>query len=94
MKSPLPSEESTQSETQFIPKSDDDETLWEVLEITGERHGQYKVNWAGMDPSTGRPWAQSWVPKCDCTDDIVKAWKKKRKLKKEQEAKRNDKGKR
>lgn len=89
MKSLPPSEESTQGESQFIPKSDDDETLWKVIEITAEQPGKYKVRWDGLDPTTGRPWGQSWVPKTDCTDDLRRAWKKK--LKKKEE-KKNGKG--
>jgi|SRR5882762_816378 hypothetical protein len=77
MASPVPSTPSTQDETQFIPQSDDEETLWKVIEITAERPKQYKVKWDGLNPATGRPWAQSWVPKGDCTDDLRRAWKKK-----------------
>ena len=83
MKSPPPSEESTQGETQFIPQSDDEETLWEVIEITAELPTKYKVKWKGLNPATGRPWPQSWVPKADCTDDLRREWKKKKKKKKE-----------
>ena len=81
MASPAPSTHSTQSETQFIPQSDDEETLWTVIEITAERPKHYKVRWDGLDPDTGRPWVQSWVPKGDCTDDLRKVWKKKVKSK-------------
>lgn len=63
------------SETQFIPREDDDETLWEVLEITAEKGKCYRVRWKGVDPATNKPWAQSWVPKHDCTDDLVRDWK-------------------
>jgi hypothetical protein len=90
MASPVPSTDSTQGETQFIPQSDDEETLWKVVEITAERPKQYKVKWDGLNPDTGRPWAQSWVPKGDCTDDLRKEWKKK--LKRKEEAKKAGKG--
>lgn len=83
MASPAPSTDSTQEERQFVPQSDDEETLWEVIEITAERPKQYKVKWKGIDPDTGRPWAQSWVPKTDCTDDLRRVWKKKLKIKQE-----------
>jgi hypothetical protein len=77
MASPAPSTDSTQDGTQFIPQSDDEETLWKVIEITAERPKQYKVKWEGINPDTGKPWAQSWVPKSDCTDDLRKVWKMK-----------------
>ncbi|KAF5310225.1 hypothetical protein D9619_010251 [Psilocybe cf. subviscida] len=65
----------------FVPQEDDEETLWEVVEITGERARQYKVRWKGVDPKTNKPWDQSWVPKHDCTDDLVMEWKKKQRRK-------------
>ncbi|KAG6878558.1 hypothetical protein C0992_007920, partial [Termitomyces sp. T32_za158] len=34
--------------------------------------------WAGIDPATKKPWAQSWVPKSDCTDDLVHEWKRRK----------------
>lgn len=85
MASPAPSEESTEgdSESQFIPQPDDDETLWEVIEITQEKSKEFKVKWKGVDPKTGRPWPQNWVPKKDCTDDLRRAWRKQLALKKE-----------
>jgi hypothetical protein len=67
--------------TQFVPQEDDEEQLWEVIEITGERDREYRVRWAGTDPTTGKPWAQSWVPKHDCTDDLVLSWKRKQAIK-------------
>ena len=78
---------STDDENQFIPLSDDEETLWTVIEITAERPRQYKVRWEGLDPATGRPWAQSWVPKTDCTDDLRDNWKRKKAQKKERKGK-------
>lgn len=62
-------------DTQFIPKEGDEENLWSVIEITSENSTSYKVKWDGLDPATKRPWPQSWVPKHDCTDDIVHEWK-------------------
>ena len=62
-------------ETQFVPQEDDDETLWEVIEITAEKGKLYKVRWKGIDPKTQNPWPQSWVAKHDCTDDLVREWK-------------------
>ena len=69
-------------ETQFVPQEDDDETLWEVIEITAEKGKLYKVRWKGVDPRTQKPWPQSWVAKHDCTDDLVGEWKLKQGKKK------------
>ena len=65
----------------FIPQEDDEETLWEVIEITAEKGNTYKVRWKGNDPKTMKPWPQSWVTKSDCTDDLVIEWKRKQKEK-------------
>ncbi|PPQ92741.1 hypothetical protein CVT25_015362, partial [Psilocybe cyanescens] len=64
---------------QFVAQEDDAETLWEVEAITGERRNEYKVKWVGQDPITMKPWPQSWVPKKDCTPDLVILWKAKKK---------------
>ncbi len=58
----------------FVPRENDDQTLHTVIKITGETKKEFKVMWAGDDPDTGKPWAQSLVPKKDCTDDLVDAW--------------------
>ena len=65
-------------ETQFVPQEDDEEVLWEVVEIIAEKGRKYQVRWAGVDEKTGQPWDPSWVMKHDCTDDLVRAWKKKK----------------
>ena len=69
-------------ETQFVPREDDEEILWKVIEITSEKGDLYKVRWEGNDPETGKPWPQSWVPKHDCTNDLVRAWKRAKAMKK------------
>ncbi|KAG6860120.1 hypothetical protein C0995_015500 [Termitomyces sp. Mi166 len=69
------------SQSQFVSQEGDEDVLWEVDEITAEKGRFYKVRWAGVDPQTSKPWAQSWVRKSDCTDDLVHEWKR-RKLKK------------
>lgn len=74
--------EPSDPETQFIPQDDDEETLWEVIEITAEKGREYKVRWKGIDPNTQKPWPQSWVAKHDCTDDLVAQWKLKQAKKK------------
>ncbi|KAF9044295.1 hypothetical protein BJ165DRAFT_1528852 [Panaeolus papilionaceus] len=66
----------------FEPQEGDEEALWEVIEITGEKSGYYKVRWDGLDPKTMKPWPLSWVPRHDCTDDLVMVWKQKQKDKK------------
>ncbi|KAF9026405.1 hypothetical protein BDZ89DRAFT_1067610 [Hymenopellis radicata] len=99
-------------------KSDDEDNMWAVIEITGETTLKYKVRsnlfsgsplnhdsyalhffvlrclplafmqacqltvlhqvrWAGLDPATGKPWPQDWVPKKDVTSDLVDAWRAK-----------------
>jgi len=63
------------SETQFIPQEGDEETLWKVIEIIDERKKDYLVKWEGIDPDKNKPWDPSWVPKHDCTDDLVASWK-------------------
>ena len=70
--------DSDSEQTHFVPQEDDEETLWEVIEILAEKGNRYRVRWAGVDPATNKPWAPSWVPKRDCTDDLVRAWKKKK----------------
>ena len=75
--------------TQFEPGPDDNETLWNVLEIIKENKTRYLVKWEGVDPETGKPWDPSWVPKSDCTDGLILEWKvKKAKKDKAREKKR------
>lgn len=80
--------EVSERETQFVSQDDDDEILWEVIAITSEKPKAYKVQWAGVDPKTHKPWPQSWVPKRDCTDDLVIEWKRKLALKKKGKSKK------
>lgn len=75
------SQEVSDFETQFVPQPDDEENLWEVVKITAERHGEYKVVWAGLNPETQKKWPDSWVRKRDCTPGAVKEWKKQKALK-------------
>ncbi|KAF8876922.1 hypothetical protein BD779DRAFT_1804118 [Infundibulicybe gibba] len=79
----------SERETQFIPQEDDDENLWEVIEITAQRKDQYRVRWAGLDPKTKQPWPLSWVPRHDCTDELVLKWKLKQAKKKKGDAGRS-----
>ena len=66
----------------FVEKADDEQTLWEVIEIVAEKAKHYRVRWAGRNPKTGRPWPLDWVPKRDCTTILVNAWKEKQAAKK------------
>jgi hypothetical protein len=35
---------------------------FEVLEIVDQKgRNKFKVSWAGIDPSTGKPWPSAWV---------------------------------
>ena len=74
--------------TQFEPLPDDSDTLWNVLEILKENKQRYLVKWEGIDPETGKPWRHSWVPKSDCTDDLIREWK----ITKAKKAKKRDPG--
>lgn len=82
-------------ENQFVPRDDDEQALWEVIEIVAETGRKYQVRWAGLNPQTGRPWSLDWVPKSDCTPQLVKAWKSKKEEAeaKKQKAKKPAKGK-
>lgn len=54
---------------------DSQDDMWPVIEITAEdKRKGYKVRWAGEDPSTGKPWAQSWVAKTEVTDHLRRTW--------------------
>lgn len=64
--------------TQFLPKENDEETLWDVEAILQERGNRYFLKWGGTDEH-GKPWPNSWVPKYDVTDDLILEWKKKKK---------------
>ncbi|KAI0801062.1 hypothetical protein C8Q74DRAFT_1364713 [Fomes fomentarius] len=69
-------------ETQFVPKENDENELWDVIAIVAERPQQFKVKWKGIDPATRKPWKDSWVSKEDCTDDLIREWKVKQAKKK------------
>ena len=70
------------SSHKFIPQSDDEEQLYSITRIVKERTHQYLVEWEGVDEN-GKPWENTWVPKCDVTEDAKKQWReeeRKRKL--------------
>ncbi|KAJ6618209.1 hypothetical protein B0H10DRAFT_1795962 [Mycena sp. CBHHK59/15] len=62
-------------DTQFSSHESDAEHLYDAVEIVAEKRGLYLVKWDGVDPTTGKPWPNSWTHKRDCTDDLVQAWK-------------------
>ncbi|WVF71643.1 hypothetical protein IAT40_006451 [Kwoniella sp. CBS 6097] len=66
------------AESQFVPQDDDEDNLWSAIEILDEKgvqgKGQYLVKWAGVDRSTGKPWAPTWEPKHNCTQDLIDDW--------------------
>ncbi|KAH9898194.1 hypothetical protein C8Q73DRAFT_683976 [Cubamyces lactineus] len=59
---------------------------WEAIDIVAEKKGMYKVRWGGVDPKTGKPWPDSWVPKKDCSNDLIQSWKEKQAEKKKAQA--------
>ncbi|KAF5371449.1 hypothetical protein D9757_009975 [Collybiopsis confluens] len=65
----------TDDESQFVPRPDDSDNLWEVVAIVDETAKQFKVQWAGTDPATGKPWPDSWAAKGDVTNDAVQTWR-------------------
>ncbi len=80
---PSPSEsDSDDTQTRFIPRDDDDENLWDAIEILEERGDKYKVRWDGFDRKTGKPWPPTWEFKRDCNDELKHTWKMKKAAKK------------
>jgi len=55
---------------------------WPALDILNERKHDYLVNWDGIDPETGKPWAPSWTRKSEVTEDLIEAWEAKKAAKK------------
>jgi hypothetical protein len=70
--------------TQFEPhESDNSQTLWDVVAILRESGSKYQVQWAGKDPRNGKPWKPTWIPKEDCTDELIQEWKAQKRNRKE-----------
>jgi hypothetical protein len=70
--------------TQFSPhESDNSQTMWDVVAILRESGSKYQVQWAGIDPSKGKPWKPTWIPKEDCTDELIQEWKAQKRNRKE-----------
>lgn len=63
-------------ETQFESQSGDEENLYNVERILAEKGRKYLVQWEGTDPTTGQRWPPDWVPKTDCTNDLIADWKR------------------
>ncbi|TFK60618.1 hypothetical protein BDN72DRAFT_507137 [Pluteus cervinus] len=77
-----------ETQERFSSQDGDEDALWSVDEITGEKDQRYKVKWSGVDPKTNRPWPQSWVAKKDVTLPVVVKWKTKKALKKKEAERR------
>jgi hypothetical protein len=60
---------------EFESRSDDDENLWTVDCILDEKKNLFLIKWAGIDPATTKPWANSWVHKSDVTDIARDEWR-------------------
>ncbi|ODO08941.1 hypothetical protein L198_00680 [Cryptococcus wingfieldii CBS 7118] len=81
--SPSPSsDDDTESihATQFVPQEDDSDTLYDAIRILDERvnkrgGGEYLVEWAGIDPDTGKTYLPEWTAKTACTNDLIKEWR-------------------
>lgn len=78
-------EEDTQQLTQFSQHTSDPEgdNMWEVVRILQETKNKYLVEWAGLNPETNTPWKPTWVFKEDCSDELIREWKKEKLRKKE-----------
>ncbi|TYJ53431.1 hypothetical protein B9479_005928 [Cryptococcus floricola] len=66
--------------TQFVPQEDDSDTLYDAIRILDERvnkrgGGEYLVEWAGIDPDTGKTYLPEWTAKTACTNDLIKEWR-------------------
>lgn len=46
-----------------------------AAQIVASKKGQYKVEWAGVDPRTGGQRTPSWVPKEQCDEELVDVWR-------------------
>ena len=73
-------------DTHFQERDGDEDNLWEVEAIVAERGSRYQVRWAGVDDK-GAPWPLDWVPKEDCTDPLVRKWKKQKARKRKRDEK-------
>ncbi|ODO08198.1 hypothetical protein I350_03787 [Cryptococcus amylolentus CBS 6273] len=79
---PPSSDDDTESihATQFVPQEDDSDTLYDAIRILDERvnkrgGGEYLVEWAGIDPDTGKTYLPEWTAKTGCTNDLIKEWR-------------------
>lgn len=59
-----------------------DEEFWEVTAVLAEKGDRYRVRWAGVDPTTGKPWPPSWVGKECCTQALIDDWNRTKEMKK------------
>lgn len=71
----------------FVPQSDDEEQLFSITRIVKERAHEFLVEWEGVDEN-GKPWENTWVPKCDVTEDAKKQWREEERKRKRANAAR------
>ncbi|KAF2762986.1 hypothetical protein EJ05DRAFT_471941 [Pseudovirgaria hyperparasitica] len=53
--------------------------FYEIKAIIEENDDGYKVDWAGKDPKTKKPYEPTWIPKDDANVGAIKEWEKKQK---------------
>ncbi|EFP75409.1 uncharacterized protein PGTG_02002 [Puccinia graminis f. sp. tritici CRL 75-36-700-3] len=51
---------------------------WAAIQILEERGGKYLIEWAGIDPSTQKPWAPTWEPKKLANKALAREWQHKK----------------
>ncbi|KAI9822577.1 MAG: hypothetical protein M1827_000296 [Pycnora praestabilis] len=51
---------------------------WKVKDIIGERSNQYRIDWDGLDPQTGKKYKPTWEPKFYVTKAAIAAWEKRK----------------
>ncbi|KAK7701045.1 hypothetical protein SLS57_011896 [Botryosphaeria dothidea] len=44
--------------------------------ILNETETHYLIEWVGNNPATGKPWAPSWEPRSNASDELVSDWVK------------------
>lgn len=68
---------SKKSSTRKTGKSKGRPRGWRVIKILDEHQetGMFLVHWDGINPGTGRPWHDSWIPRENFfTNKLLKEW--------------------
>ncbi|KAF2179844.1 hypothetical protein K469DRAFT_673661 [Zopfia rhizophila CBS 207.26] len=55
---------------------------WKANCILQETKTKYLIEWAGVDPSTRKPYEPTWEPKANANNDLKEEWKQKKSAKK------------